>query len=158
MLFLTALTGQQIALWCVGAMGVVISTVKLIEWLLKIGGITKSTEQKIEDALRFRFEQIGDIHAILTDKVFQNQQGDRFSDIAEMKSEIERVFRWMRTPPDVVTPAFWCRAEQISEIKRIVEQLSQDEKEQGVQMEMIVKLLQALAGERINENGRKKTH
>ena len=151
----TALTGSQVALWVMGAGSVLIGAYKLLEWLMLVNGISRSPEQKILDSLAEERRMIQEVHGILTDRVFKNAQGDRFEDIATIRGEIERVFKWMKTPPDVATPAFWCRSgEAAGEVVRIlqhVEQIRRDESERDAQMEIIIRLLQALATRRIED-------
>ena len=89
---------------------------------------------------------------MLTDKVFAKEQEGRFDDIAQIKREVSRVFAWMKTPPEVETPPFWWRSgAQASEIRRIgaaLDELTRQEGEAEKQMEIIIKLLQALAARR----------
>lgn len=146
MMFAAALTGSGVALWCVAAMGVVISTVKLVEWLCGVAGLTKSAEQKTLDVLEPYLVYIKEVHDILSDKVFAKEQEGRFDDIAYIKTALDRVLPWLKTPPEVTTPPFYCQnKDMVKELLRLGASLDQhlkSEAERDKQMELVIKLLQ----------------
>lgn len=142
------LTGSQVALWVCGALSVMVGAYKLLEWILAVAGLSKSPQDKLLESLDSDRTILRELHAMLTDKVFAKEQESRFSDIAQIRREISRVFAWMKTPPEVETPPFWCRSgAQASELRRIgaaLEELIKNEGEREKQTELIIKLLQAI--------------
>ena len=146
------LTGSEVALWVCGAISVMIAAYKLIEWILAVAGLSKSPQDKLLESLEVDRTFLRELHAMLTDKVFAKEQESRFGDIAKIKHEIDRVFAWMKTPPEVDTPPFWCRsAAQVAELRRIgaaLDELIKNEGEREKQTELIIKLLQAIAARR----------
>ena len=146
------LTGSEVALWTMGAITAMLSAYKLFEWLLSVAGLSKSPQDKVLDALSADLSKMREVYDILTDKVFAKEQEGRFDDIAGIKNEIDRVFAWMKTPPEVETPPFWCRSgAHTAELRRIgaaLDELIKNEGEREKQTELIIKLLQALAARR----------
>ena len=151
-------TGYEIALWVVGALVIVFSTIKTVEWFLVLAGVIKSPEQKLKDALHALYtddsKKITDLHNILTDKVFAKEQEGRFDDIAEIRQEISRVFPWLKTPPEVQTPPFWCKSAdnivKLSGIEVGILDLLRQEGERDKQLDLIIKLLQSILSRRDN--------
>ena len=146
------LTGSQVALWTMGAIAAMVAAYKFIEWLLVVAGLSKTPQDKMLESLSADRTLLRELHAMLTDKVFAKEQEGRFDDIAQIKREVARVFAWMKTPPEVETPPFWCRSgAQAAELRRIgaaLDELTRQEGEAEKQMEIIIKLLQALAARR----------
>jgi len=146
------LTGSEVALWTMGAITAMLSAYKLFEWLLSVAGMSKSPQDKVLDALGSDLAKVREVHSILTDKVFAKEQEGRFDDIAGIKQEIDRVFAWMKTPPEVETPPFWCRsgalAAELRRIGTVLDELTRNEGEREKQTELIIKLLHALAARR----------
>jgi len=119
------LTGSQIALWCIAAMGVVLSSVKLVEWLCVVSGLTKPAEQKTREVLEPDMVKLREIHEILSDKVFAKEQEGRFDDIAYIKGELDRVLPWLKTPPEVSTPPFYCQGANSDQMELVIKLLQE---------------------------------
>jgi len=146
------LTGSQVALWTMGAIAAMVAAYKFLEWLLAVSGLSKTPQEKLLRTLDVDRTLLRELHAMLTDKVFAKEQEGRFDDIAQIKREVARVFAWMKTPPEVETPPFWCRSgAQAAELRRIgaaLDELIKHEGEREKQTELIIKLLHALAARR----------
>ena len=149
-MFFSALAGQAVALWTMGAVLTCFTVYKVGVFLLSIAGIGKSTQQKVVEELSPDLKRLEELHKLLTDKVFAKEQEGRFEDITAMKKEVDRVFPYLKTPPEVVHPPFNCKLDELrKELKSIqvgIETLLSHEREREAQTELICNVLEKTFG------------
>ena len=129
---------------------------KLIEWILSITGLLKSSEEKMKAALHDDLRKIREVHSVISDKVHAKVQEESHLKLERIFDDLNRVLPWLAVPPAVSTPKFWCKAEEdrgrINAILEGIEKILKEEGEREKQTQIVIKLLEAMI--RRNGNGK----